>query len=72
MKGVKEIGILNTILIVLTVVAITVVIWIVHEFTAPLSQHDSMAERADAVAKCKSMGGVFGNNGCYVNGVLQK
>lgn len=72
MGGEKKVDILNIVLAILTVIAVTVVIWIIHEFTAPLPIHDSAAERADAVAKCKSMGGVFGNNGCYVNGVLQK
>ena len=67
----KKVDILNIVLTILTVIAVTVVIWIIHEFTAPLPTHDSAAERADAVAKCKSMGGVYGNNACYVNGEKQ-
>ena len=58
-------------IIILAIIALIVAIAAICAYSAPYPTHDP-SDRADAVAKCKSMGGVYGNNGCYVNGVLQK
>ncbi len=51
---------LALILIIIGIIFVTRAVW--------LQTDRAMDERADDVARCKSMGGEYGENNCYVNG----
>lgn len=72
MERYKKMIIRNLPLIILALIAFGMVVAVFITYSAPYPTHDTTQDRADAVAKCKSMGGVYGNNACYVNGVEQK
>lgn len=71
MERYKKTIIHNLPLIILALIAFGMVIAVFVAYSAPYPRHDTMQERADNVAKCKSMGGVYGDNACYVNGEKQ-
>lgn len=53
--------------LVITLVFIIVVMCLLGSYTP--SNQQAMDERANAVAQCESIGGNFGGDKCYVNGI---